>query len=382
MVDDDDFDGIALEDLRRRRSSKWVTYPPDVLPAFVAELDVPLADPLRRALHQAVDASDLGYTEPGALPAAFAGFAADEHGWTLDPADVQLVPDVMAGIIEVLRVGAEPGAPVVVNPPVYPPFFDGIPDAGRRLVEVPLVRSADGGWTLDLDGLEAAFRAGARTYLLCSPHNPVGRVWSGAELRAVAELVTRYDVQVLSDEIHAPLTLAGARHLPFPTLVPDRCVAFWSASKAWNTAGLKCAVAVPTGPRDRELLARLPAETGYGAGILGVVAAVAAFTEGRPWLRALRAHLERNRTLLAELLAERLPEVGYRPPEASFLAWLDLSAYGLGDDPSEALRERGRVALMRGPAFGREGAGFARLNIGTSRTLLTEAVDRIATAVR
>jgi len=236
VADDDDFDGIALDDLRRRRSSKWVTYPADVLPAFVAELDVPLADPIRRALHGAVDAGDLGYTEPGALPEAFAGFAMDAYGWAVDPADVTLVPDVMVGIIEVLRAAGDPGAAVVINPPVYPPFFFDLPEAGRRVVEVPLARDA-GGYSLDLDGLAAAFRAGARTYLLCSPHNPLGRVWSEAELRGVADLAERYDVLLLSDEIHAPLALPGCRHLPLPTIAGDRCITFTSASKAWNTAG-------------------------------------------------------------------------------------------------------------------------------------------------
>ncbi|HYT09057.1 MAG TPA: aminotransferase class I/II-fold pyridoxal phosphate-dependent enzyme [Mycobacteriales bacterium] len=381
MADDDDFDGVSLADLRKRRSSRWVTHPPDVLPAFVAELDVPLADPVRRALHDAVDAGDLGYTEPDRLPEAFAGFVADRHGWSVDPADVHLVPDVMVGIIEVLRAAGGAGEAVVINPPVYPPFFDGLPEAGRRIVEVPLARDGTG-YGLDLDGLEAAFRAGARTYLLCSPHNPVGRVWTEPDLRRVAELADRYGVLVLSDEIHAPLTLPGARHTPFPTVAGDRSVAFWSASKAWNTAGLKCAVAVTSGPRGRELLGRLPAEVRYRAGILGVAASVAAFTEGRRWLDALLAHLDRNRQLLADLLARALPETGYRPPQASFLAWLDLRAYDLGDDPAVPLRQQGRVALERGLAFGPQGAGFARLTIGTSRALLTEAVDRIAAATR
>jgi len=382
VADDDDFDGVSLADLRRRRSSKWVTHPPDVLPAFVAELDVPLADPVKRALHEAIDLGDLGYTEPDGLPEAFAAYAADRHGWAVDPADVHLVPDVMVGVVEVLRAAGRTGTGVVINPPVYPPFFADLPEAGRRVVEVPLARdrTGSGGWTLDLDALEAAFRAGARTYLLCSPHNPLGRVWTPDELRAVAELADRYGLLVLSDEIHAPLTLPGARHVPFPTLAGGESVAFWSASKAWNTAGLKCAVAVTSGPRGRELLGRLPAEVRYRAGILGVVAAVAAFTDGRPWLDSLLAHLDRNRRLLADLLASALPEVGYRPPDASFLAWLDFAAYDLGDDPAAVLRERGKVALERGLDFGRPGAGFARLNIGTSRALLTEAVDRIAAA--
>ncbi|MFL6130490.1 MAG: MalY/PatB family protein [Mycobacteriales bacterium] len=378
-MDDDDFDGVTLDRLRVRRSTRWLAHPPDVLPAFVAEMDVPPADPVRQALHRAVDAGDLGYTEPDRLPEAFAAFAAERHGWPVDPAEVHLVPDVMHGIVEVLRAAGEPGA-VVINPPVYPPFFLDLAESGWRVVEVPLARDA-GGWSLDLDGLASAFRAGARAYLLCSPHNPLGRVWSEAELRAVTELADRYGVWLLADEIHAPLTLPGATHRPLATVAGDRCVAFWSASKAWNLAGLKCAVAVSSGARGRQLLGRLPPELRYRAGILGVAAATAAFTEGRPWLDALLGHLDRNRRLLGALLAERLPEVGYRPPDASFLAWLDFSAYGLGDDPARVLLERGRVALEPGPAFGRQGAGHARLTIGTSRTLLTEAVDRIAQAL-
>jgi cystathionine beta-lyase len=381
MADDTDFDGLALDFLRRRRSEKWLTFPPDVLPSFVAELDVPIADPVRRALLDAVERGDVSYTHPAGLPEAFAGFAGRTYGWDVDPADVHVVPEVMAGIVEVLRATEEPGGGVVINPPVYPPFFDDIPEAGRRVVEVPLARDGDG-WTLDLDGLAAAFRAGARTYLLCSPHNPLGRVWRPEELTGVVELADRHGVLVLGDEIHAPLTLPGERHTPLATLAGDRCVAFWAASKAWNLAGLKCAVAVTSGARGRRLLGRLAPSVRYRSGILGVLAAETAFAEGGPWLAALLGHLDRNRRLLAELLAERLPEVGYRPPGASFLAWLDLRAYGLGDHPATAIRERGRVALEPGRAFGRQGVGHARLNFGTTRGLLTEAVDRMAAALR
>lgn len=380
MADDTDFDGLTIDHLRSRRSEKWRTFDPDVLPAFVAELDVDIADPVRRALADAVARGDLGYTSPAGLPEAFAGFAARAYGWDVDPADVHVVPEVMAGIVEVLRAAGEPGGGVVINPPVYPPFFDDIPEAGRRVVEVPLARDGDG-WALDLDGLAAAFRAGARTYLLCSPHNPLGRVWRPDELAGVVELADRYGVLLLGDEIHGPLTLPGARHTPLATVAGDRCVAFWAASKAWNLAGLKCAVAVTSGARGRRLLGRLAPSVHYRSGILGVLAAETAFTEGGPWLEALLAHLDRNRRLLGELLADRLPGVGYRLPDASYLAWLDLRAYGTGDHPATAIRDRGRLALEPGLSFGRQGAGHARLNFGTTRALLTEYVDRTATAL-
>ena len=380
MADDTDFDGLSLDYLRLRRSEKWLSFEPDVLPAFVAELDVDIAEPIRRALTDAVGRGDVSYVHPAGLPEAFAGWAERTYGWEVDPADVHVVPEVMAGIVEVLRAAGEPGEAVVINPPVYPPFFDDVPEAGRRIVEVPLARDGDG-WALDLDGLAAAFRAGARTYLLCSPHNPLGRVWTRDELTGVVELADRYGVLLLGDEIHAPLTLPGAEHTPLATVAGDRCVSFWAASKAFNLAGLKCAVAVTSGARGRRILDRLAPSVRYRSGILGVLAAQTAFTEGDEWRSALLAHLDRNRSLLADLLAERLPEAGYEPPGASFLAWLDLRAYGLGDDPAAPIRERGRLALEPGLSFGRQGAGHARLNFGTTRTLLTEYVDRMASVL-
>jgi cysteine-S-conjugate beta-lyase len=373
------FDEVSLDTLRRRRSSKWLRYPADVLPAWIAELDVPLAEPIRRTLHEAIELGDTGYAEAGELPEAFTRFARERLSWRVDPANVQVVPDVMVGVAEILRVATSPGAGVIINPPVYPPFFHILEEVRREVIEVPLART-ETGWQLDLDGLEAAFRAGARVYLLCNPHNPIGRVWPAADLARVAELAERYGVLVLSDEIHAPLVMAGAVHTPFLVLDGADGIVLTSASKAWNLAGLKCALAVAGSPRTKALLDQLPAEVRYRASNLGVLAGVAAFREGGPWLDALLVHLDRTRKLLAERLAESLPEVGYTPPEASFLAWLDVSALGLGDDPAAVFLERGRVALVHGSDFGRQGAGFVRLNIGTSRALVSEAVRRMAAA--
>ena len=358
-----------LETLRRRRSSKWATHPPDVLPAFVAETDVELAPPIRAALIEAIELGDIGYAEPAGLYEAFAGFAERRFGWAPDPARIRLMPDVMAAIVELLRVLTEPGDGIVVPTPAYPPFFDGIPEAGRRVVEVPAA-----GRELDLDGIDVAFRAGARALLLASPHNPTGRVLDRATLEAVAEIADRHGALVLSDEIHAPLTLPGATHTPF--------AAIGSGSKAFNLAGLKCAVAVAGDDDVAAELEWLPEELGFRAGILGVIASQAAFEQGDGWLDELLAALDANRRLLGELLAENLPEIGYVPPEASFLAWLDCRALGLGDDPAMVFLERGRVALEPGPRFGSPGRGFSRLNIGCSPEVLEEALRRMVSAVR
>jgi cystathionine beta-lyase len=379
----DPFDDLVLADLRRRRSEKWSTYPADVLPAFVAEMDFALAPPIRQALTQAIAFGDTGYATPLDLPEAFADFARAWFNWSVDPGRVVLVSDVTVGVAEVLRLTTEPGSAIVIDTPAYPPFFPTIPEYGRRVIEVPLLRSADG-WDLDFDGLERAFRSGARAYLLCNPHNPTGRVFSRADLERIAALARRYDVVVVSDENHAPLTLAGVVHTPYVSLGEEavpRSATVVSAAKAWNLAGLKCAVVVAGSAGLRAQLATLPVEVQTRAGHLGVLAAIAAYREGRPWLAGLLAHLDRNRRLLAELLAAHLPGVGYVPPQASYLAWLDCTKLSLGDDPAAHFLERGRVALVRGLDFGPNGVGFVRLNMGTSSALLTEAVLRMASAV-
>ncbi|MDP9396862.1 MAG: aminotransferase class I/II-fold pyridoxal phosphate-dependent enzyme [Actinomycetota bacterium] len=380
------FDGLTLAQLQTRRSAKWTAYPADVLPAWIAEMDFPLAPAVRAALTTAVERDDCGYVG-ASLPdfgQAAAAYARDRLCWELDPRRVVPVSDVMVGVAELLRRVAPPGAGVVINPPVYPPFFSVVDEVGCRVVEVPLARGDDGAYALDLAGLERAFAGGARVYLLCNPHNPTGRVFAEEELREVSRLAARHDVVVLSDEIHAPLVLPGARHVPYVGLGGEAArhgVTLLSASKGWNLAGLKAAALVTAPGPLGELVDAFPHELHYRTGHLGVLAAVAAWCDGGPWLDDVLATLDRNRGLLGTLLGQRLPQVRYRAPEASYLAWLDCRELGLGDDPAKRFLKQGRVALSSGPTFGRQGAGFARLNIATSAALLTEAVERMATAV-
>lgn len=369
---------IALAQLRRRRSAKWSQYPEDVLPAWVAEMDFPLAEPVRRALREAIEANDCGYANPADLGEAFAEFAANRHGWKVDPAAVSPSPDVVGAITSVLKVIAEPGDRVLLNTPVYHPFFAVIEEAGCELAEAPL---AEGG--LDLEAIEREFAAGAVALILCSPHNPAGTVPNRAQLAAIAASAARHGAWVLADEIHASLTLPGAEHVPFLTVsdaAAARGIAFWSASKAFNLAGLRCAEIVTASPQAAEVIARLPVSATH-CGHLGAIGSIAAFREGDAWLDDVLAVLDHNRKLLGELLVERLPEVEYREPEAGYLAWLDFRAFDLGPDPSQLILERGRLALSPGPQFGPQGAGFARLNIGTSPALVEAAVERIAQAV-
>jgi cysteine-S-conjugate beta-lyase len=375
---------ISLAELRRRTSAKWRTYPPDVLPLPVAEMDFPIAAPVAEALHAAIRRSDLGYADPNSgLPEALATFAARRWGWQVDPAQVTLAPEVGVAVVEVLRLLVRPGDGVVINPPVYDSFFPWLAEVGCRPVEVPLGRTGDG-WALDLEAMAAAFGDGARVHLLCSPHNPTGTVHQRRDLERLAALAARHGVTVLADEIFAPLVLAGRTHHPFVSVSPEAArhgVVFASASKAWNLAGLKCAAIVTADPATRRLIQRLPEELPWRVGQLGVLGSIAAFQDGEPWLEEVLGVLDHHRRYLAELLAAQIPAITYRRPDASYLAWLDCTALGLGDDPSAVFLARGRVALSPGPSFGRPGLGHVRLNMATSRQILAAAVDRMASAI-
>lgn len=376
---------LTQEQLRERRSAKWGLVPADVLPAWTAEMDVRSAPAVTEALRLAVDRSDFGYAgDPRPVTEAFAGFARDTWGWdpAAGPGRMRLFPDVGHGVRAVLSAMTSPGDRVVITPPVYLAFYPWLAGLGLEPLEVPILDVASGG-RLDLEGMERALASGARVVLLCHPHNPLGLVSPREDLEALADMAARHGAVVVSDEIHAPLVHPGGPRPFVPWLaVSDAArevgIAVHSPSKAWNTPGLKLAVGV-TAARDR--WPDIVDETAWAPSILGQYAAIAAYTDGRGWLATVTAAVEERTSQLAGLLAERLPGVCFTPGHASYLAWLDCRALGLGDDPARAFLERGRVRLSPGPAFGPGGAGFARLNIGTSEELMAEAVRRMALAV-
>jgi len=384
---------VSLFDARRTRTSeKYTVYDADVLPMFVAEMDCALAEPVRDALVRAVTDGDTGYVGHGrALPEAFADFAADRWDWAVDPDLVRTTTDVSVAAVETLRRVIEPGDQVVVMPPVYPPFWDYVTEAGGSVTEVPLLAPAGtadpydttAGWRMDLDGVRQAFAEGARTVLLCNPHNPLGLVHDRQSLVALARLAAEWDAVVVSDEIHAPLVHADATFTPFLDCCPEAAtlgVALTSASKAWNTAGTKCALMIGASDRARAWFDGMPVEVVERTGILGYTASVAAFSEGGPWLASLLAELATNRRILAEELGTALPGAGYRQPQASYLAWLDLRALPWGEDPALRLVDEAKVALSNGRDFGRQGIGHARLNFGCSEDTLREGLSRLAAA--
>jgi cysteine-S-conjugate beta-lyase len=373
-----------LDALRQRRSAKWLTYPADVLPLPVAEMDVNLAPPIAEALAAAVRRSDTGYGYTGTeLARAVATFAARRWSWDVDPAQVTAVTDVGVGVVELLRTLTRPGDAVAISPPVYPPFFDWVPESGVRLLEVPLAHGG-GGYRLDLDALERAFATHPAAYVLCNPHNPVGRVHTAEELAALVRLARIYSVTLISDEIHGPLVLPGATFTPLLAVpgAAEVAVTVMSASKAWNLAGLKCAVVVTASPRMAAAVDRFPPDTQWRFGHFGMLAAVAAYTEGESWLDDLLVTLDQRRAQLGRLLAGQLPQLSWHPPEATFLAWLDCSAVGPDNTARDLFLDRGQVALEPGLRYGAQGAGYTRLNFATSETILDEAIARMAAALR
>lgn len=379
-------EALPLESLRRRSSTKWRTHPADVIPMFVAETDFALAPAITDVLAAAVANGDTGYTPPDpGVKGAFAAFASRRFGWTVDPDRVRTTADVMMGVVELLRATTRPGDRVVTTPPVYPPFALCIEEAGCEVEPVAL-RDTGSAWELDLPGIDLALRQGARAVLLCNPHNPTGTVHSAAALAELAAMAERHGAVVISDEIHAPLVRDGVAFTPFlaaSDAAAEVGFAVTSASKAYNLAGLKCAVMVTASDGPAAVVRGLSPEVEWRTGLLGALAAVAAFDAASDeWLDGLRVALARNRALLTGLLDEHLPRARYREPDAGYLAWIDVSAYGWGDDPAVTLLERARVALHHGPLFGPQGVGHVRLNFGCGPDVLTEAVTRLGAAAR
>lgn len=374
---------LSLDQLRQRSSAKWRRYDPDVLPLWVAEMDVELAPPVRDALDRAVRLGDTGYPAGTAYPESFVDFAHTRWEWSdLTIADVRPVAAVIQGYTDALLLAAGPGGTVVVTSPVYPPFYSYLREAGITVVEAPLTPRMQ----LDPEAIDAALGAATSAgapgaaILLCNPHNPGGTLHTREELAQVTRVAREHGVSVVSDEIHAPLVYAPGEFTPYLAVDP-KGMALHAASKAWNLAAIPAALLV-FGSDAGEAKRTYSAGAHHGPTHFGALAQTAAYREGGPWLDALLADLDQNRHLLTRLVDEHLPGVRYVEPEATYLAWLDCRALGLGDDPAAVFLERGRVALNSGPMFGTGGAGHVRLNIATSPAILTEAVHRMSAALQ
>ena len=379
----------SLAELQKHRSEKWRGFSHDILPLPVAEMDFPVAQPIREILSEMVSTSDMGYL--GSIPemgTSFAGFAKRRWNWDVEPTYVRIATDVGVAVVELIRVFAKPGEKVLISSPVYQNFYTWIRETKVEMVDVPFKKNpseADGtGWSHDWDGIERAYQNGLKVHLLCSPHNPMGKVYSKEDLTRIIALAKKYGVVVISDEIHAPLTYKEQPFIPFLALGADAAdvgVSVTAASKGWNIAGLKCAIIISQNEKMHEKLNELPPAMHYRASLLGAFATVAAFEKGEPWLDLALEQLDQNRNLISNLIDSRIPAISYSIPHCSYLAWLDVSKLNLGEDPGAALIERAKVAFNPGHIYGDLGKDFVRLNFATSPSIITEAFERIARAL-
>ena len=379
-------DRITVEELRARGGVKWTRGGPDVLGAFVAEMDFGTAPAVDAVLRDLIARQDFGYLPQAAgeaLATACSAWLADQFGWSVDPARIRPLPDVIKGLEIAIAMFSRPGSPVILPTPAYMPFLTIPPLLGREIIQVPMA-SRDGRMTLDLDGIDAAYQAGGHLLVLCSPCNPAGRVYTRDELLAVAAVVERRGGRVLADEIHAPLCYPGHPHIPYASVsaaAAGHAITATSASKGWNLPGLKCGQLILSNDQDARTWEEAGRIFGRGASGPGVRANTAAYAAGRGWLEEIVTYLDGSRMLLAQLVAEHLPGVRYRPPEGTYLAWLDCRGTGLGDSPGEFFLEKARVLMNDGPAFGPAGRGCVRMNFATPRPVLTQIVRRMGEAL-
>lgn len=381
------FDAVSAAQLHQSRRIKWQLHGPDVLPAWVADMDFPVAPAIQHAIGELLERQDLGYHHvplSSGLRDALVSRMAERFSWQVEPRSVRPLVNVVQGLDASILLHSRPGQGVVVQTPIYPPFLAAVLRSGRRLVENPLLRGASR-FEIDFDRLESDIDAETRLFLLCNPHNPTGRVFERAELLRIGELATRHDLIVISDEIHADLVYPGHDHLPFASLAPElakRTITLTSATKAFNLAGLPCAFAIIGSKELAKPFRELPPHVLGHCGILDDAATIAAWTQGQGWLDEVLLYLAENRQRVLDFIARELPAVRILSPEATYLAWLDCESLDLPCDPFEFFLEHARVALSPGRDFGSPGRGCVRLNFATSQRILEEILERMAKALQ
>jgi len=377
-----DFDTV----IERRGTDciKWGVYPEDVIPLWVADMDFRSAAPIIEALRERVDHGVFGYTRPAeALRLALRERLKKLYSWGIKDEQIVFLPGIVTGLNIGIQAYAFPGDGVLVQPPVYFHFFRDPAHHGRTICAAPLVRRGDT-YEIDFDRFESAITDRTRIFILCNPHNPVGRAFTEEELGKMAEICLRHRLIICSDEIHCDLLYPEHRHVPIATLSPevaDRTVTLMAPSKTYNIAGLECGYAII----QNEGLRRAWQKTSFGivpwVNIMGHVAALAALREGREWLEQVMDYLRGNRDFLAGYVREKMPNIKMCRMEATYLAWLDCKEAGLPENPADFFVKEARVGLSNGPDFGQGGEGFVRLNFACARKTLTEALDRMAAAM-
>lgn len=379
------YDLDTVIDRRRSDSSKWLRYGQDVLPFWTADMDFRSPQPVLEALHARVDHGVFGYCmEPTQLRETIAERMWTLYGWLVSPDWIVFQPGVILGFTRVCRVATSPGDGVLVQPPVFGPIYEA-PDSNHLVRnEAELVPGCDGSYEIDFKIFEGAITERTRVFILCNPHNPVGRVFRLEELQRMAGICLRNDILICSDEIHCDLLFSGSKHTPIASLDPEiarRTVTLISPSKAFNQPGLRCSMAIVPDPGLRSKLRRAASAYFPEVNTLGFVATLAAYRECQDWLDQVLHYLEANRDLLVDHVERYFPGIEVARPEALYLAWLDCRQAGIQASPSDFFLQQARVALADGDEFGTGGRGFVRINFACPRSVLLEALDRMKRAL-
>lgn len=384
-----DFDRVI--ERRGTGSSKWdgaiaKYHDPDILPLTTADMDFAVAEPVRQAIARRLEHPILGYTMVGdGVYEAIAAWLQRRHGWKIQRPWISFTAGVVHALKIVVQAFSEPGDEVIVQPPVYAPFTMVPENLGRRVVYNPL-KFSDGKYVMDYDDLESKFGPRTKLLILCSPHNPVGRVWTREELVKLGEICLKHGINIVSDEIHSDFVYSGVKHVPLASIsdeIAERTITCIAPSKTFNLAGLATSAVVISNENLRKEFNRTLSSLGGGHNLFGMIALEAAYRYAEDWLDQLLAYLEGNRQYILDFVAQELPGVDVVKPEGTYLAWIDFRGLGLGDEALENfLITRAKVDLHPGVWFGPGGEGFSRLNFGCPRSTLAKALERIKKAIR
>jgi cystathionine beta-lyase len=366
-------------------SVKWHYYGEDVLPLWVADMDFASPEPVIRALRERVEHGVFGYPmEPPELRPVIVERLQRLYGWRVDPEALIFVPGVVAGFNQATHAVTTPGDGVLAQTPIYFPILRAPGNASCTLDEMELTPQPNGSYAIDFDAFEAAITDRTRIFILCNPHNPVGRVFQRDELERMAEICLRHDLVICSDEIHCDLLFSGQRHLPIASLAPEieaHTITLMAPSKTYNVAGIHASVAIIPDPKLRKQFQAAGADLVPHVGTMGYTAMLAAYHDGQPWLDAVLGYLEASRDILVEYVNDRLPGITSYWPEGTYLAWLDCRQAGIPGNPHQFFLERAQVAMNDGVTFGRGGEGFVRLNFACPRSTLSQALEQMRQAL-
>ena len=380
------FDFDHCPDRRSTESFKWKLYAEDVLPMWVADMDFLAPPAVMEALHRRVDHGIFGYTmESKELKEVIVNRLADLYAWHITPEDLVFTPGVVAGFNLAAHMFDDPSTEILIQTPVYPPFLSAAPCAGLKRADSPLVHNQDGTYSINMAEFKEHISPATAMFILCNPHNPVGRVFTPSELEGMAQICLSNGVIICSDEIHCDFIYSGHKHIPIATLsseIARNTITLMSPSKTFNIAGLDFAFAIIQNPDLRKRYKSTCRGLTGGTNLMGQIAARAAFEKGGEWLKECIAYLESNRDYLVKFIQSELPELRTACPEATYLAWIDCRGLKLNEPPSNFFLREGKVALNAGEEFGHGGEGFVRLNFGCPRSFLEDGLNRMVQAIK